>query len=62
MLLFDKNKYVFSVLVGILIASCSFEPAWIAGNNKAKIFWQKIDLKEPKTTVSYTHLTLPTIE
>lgn len=50
MLLFDKKKYIFSILVSVLIAGCSFEPAWIAGNNKAKTFWQKIDLKEPKTS------------
>ena len=50
MLLFDKKKYIFSLLLSVFIASCSFEPAWIAGNNKAKIFWQKIDLKEPKTS------------
>ena len=50
MLLFDKKKYIFPILLSIFIAGCSFEPAWIAGNNKAKIFWQKIDLKEPKTS------------
>ena len=50
MLLFDKKKYIFPILLGVFIAGCSFEPAWIAGNNKAKIFWQKIDLKEPKTS------------
>ena len=49
MLLFDKKKYIFSILLSVFIVGCSFEPAWIAGNNKAKIFWQKIDLKEPKT-------------
>ena len=53
MLLFDKNKYFLSILVGILIASCSFEPAWIAGKNKEKILWQKIDFKEPKTSNEY---------
>ena len=50
MLLFDKKKYIFSILVSVFIAGCSFEPAWIAGNNKAKTFWQKIDLKEPITS------------
>ena len=50
MLLFDKKKYIFPILLSVFIAGCSFEPAWIAGNNKAKIFWQKIDLKEPKTS------------
>ena len=55
MLSFDKKKYIFSLLLSVFIAGCSFEPAWIAGNNKAKIFWQKIDLKEPKT-ISEFHL------
>ena len=50
MLLFDKKKYIFSLLLSIFISSCSFEPAWMAGNNKSKILWQKIDLKEPKTS------------
>ncbi len=50
MLLFDKKKYSFSILLSVFIAGCSFEPAWIAGNNKAKTFWRKIDLKEPKTS------------
>tara|TARA_B100001996_G_C18429050_1_gene503790 strand:+ start:197 stop:700 length:504 start_codon:yes stop_codon:yes gene_type:complete len=50
MLLFDKKKYIFYFLLSIFIASCSFEPAWIAGDNKAKILWQKVDLKEPKTS------------
>ena len=53
MLLFDKKKYIFSILLSVFIAGCSFEPAWIAGNNKAKTFWQKIDLKEPKTSNEY---------
>ena len=50
MLLFDKKKYIFSLLLSIFITSCSFEPAWISGNNKSKILWQKLDLKEPKTS------------
>tara|TARA_B100000902_G_scaffold36219_1_gene43344 strand:- start:73 stop:576 length:504 start_codon:yes stop_codon:yes gene_type:complete len=50
MLLFDKKKYIFSLLLSIFISSCSLEPAWMAGNNKSKILWQKIDLKEPKTS------------
>ena len=50
MLLFDKKKYIFCFLLSIFIASCSFEPAWVAGDNKAKILWQKVDLKEPKTS------------
>ena len=49
MLLFDK-KYIFSLLLTIFIVSCSFEPAWIAGNNKATVLWQKVDLKQPKTS------------
>ena len=50
MLLFDKKKYIFPLLISIFISSCSFEPAWIAGNNKAKTLWQKVDLKESKTS------------
>ena len=50
MLLFDKKKYIFSILLSVFLVGCSFEPAWIAGNNKAKMFWQKIELNEPKTS------------
>ena len=50
MLLFDKKKYILSLLFSIFISSCSFEPAWIAGNNKSKILWQKVDLIKPKTS------------
>ena len=53
MLLFDKKKYIFALLLSVSIVGCSFEPAWVAGNNKAKIFWQKIDLKEPKTSSEF---------
>ncbi len=53
MLLFDKNKYIFSFLLSFFIAGCSLEPAWIAGNTKAKILWQRVDLKEPKTSNEY---------
>ena len=50
MLLFNKKKYIFFLLFSMLVASCSFEPAWVAGHNKAKILWMKIDLKEPETS------------
>ena len=50
MLSFDKKKYIFSLLLSIFIVGCSLEPAWITGNNKANIFWQKIELNEPKTS------------
>jgi len=50
MLLFDKKNSIFSILLSVFIIGCSFEPAWIAGNNTAKIFWQQVDLKEPKTS------------
>jgi len=50
MLLFDKKKYIFFLLFSMIIASCSFEPAWVAGHSKAKILWEKIDLKEPETS------------
>ena len=50
MLLFDKKKYIFFLLFSMIIASCSFEPAWVAGHSKAKTLWEKIDLKEPETS------------
>ena len=50
MLLFDKKKCIFFLLLSIIIASCAFQPAWIARNSKEKVFWQKINLKEPKTS------------
>ena len=50
MLLFDKKKYLFALLLGVFVAACSFEPAWMAKDQKAKILWQNIDLKEPKTS------------
>ena len=36
MLLFDKQKYLLALLFSVFIASCSFEPAWIAEDNKTK--------------------------
>ena len=50
MLLFDKKRYLFALLLSIFVAACSFEPAWISKNQKAKIFWRNVDLKEPKTS------------
>ena len=50
MLLFDKKKYLFALLLGVFVAACSFEPAWMAQDQKAKILWQKIDIKKPKTS------------
>tara|TARA_B100001057_G_scaffold172455_1_gene173219 strand:+ start:839 stop:1342 length:504 start_codon:yes stop_codon:yes gene_type:complete len=50
MLLFDKKRYIFFLLFSMIIGSCSFEPAWIARNNKEMVLWQKVDLKEPKTS------------
>ena len=50
MLLFNKQKYLFALLFGLFTASCSFEPAWIAKDNKSKILWQRVDIKEPITS------------
>ena len=50
MLLFDKQKYLLALLFSLFIASCSFEPAWIAKDNKIKIIWQRVDLREPITS------------
>tara|TARA_B100000902_G_C26951593_1_gene736091 strand:- start:113 stop:616 length:504 start_codon:yes stop_codon:yes gene_type:complete len=50
MLLFDKKKYLFTLLLSVFVAACSFEPAWVAKEHKAKVLWQKIELKEPKTS------------
>ena len=54
MLLFNKQKYLLSLLFGLFIASCSFEPAWIAKDNKTKILWQKVSLKEPSTNSEFS--------
>ncbi len=50
MLLFNKQKYLLALLFGVFIASCSFEPAWIAKDNKTKLLWQRVDIKEPITS------------
>ena len=50
MLLFNKQNYLLALLFGVLIASCDFEPAWIAKDNKIKVLWQKVNLKEPITS------------
>ena len=50
MLLFNKQNYLLALLFGVFIASCDFEPAWIAKDNKIKILWQKVNLKEPITS------------
>ena len=50
MLLFNKQKNLFVLLFGMFIASCSFEPAWIAKDNKIKNLWQRVDIKEPTTS------------
>ena len=49
MLLFDKQKYLLAVLCSVFIASCSFEPAWIAEENKTKILWRRVHIQEPIT-------------
>ena len=50
MLLFDKKKYLFALLLGVFITACSFEPAWMAQDQKVKILWQKVDIENPKTS------------
>ena len=50
MLLFNKQNYLLALLFGVFIASCDFEPAWIAKDNKIKVLWQKVNLKEPITS------------
>jgi hypothetical protein len=50
MLLFNKQNYLLALLFGVVIASCTFEPAWIAKDDKVKNFWRKIELKEPITS------------
>ena len=50
MLLFNKQNYLLTLLFGVFIASCAFEPAWIAKDNKIKILWQRVDLREPITS------------
>ena len=50
MLLFNTEKYLLALLLGVFVASCSFEPAWIATDNKIKTLWQRVDLREPITS------------
>ena len=50
MLLFNKQNYLLALLFGVFIASCAFEPAWIAEDNKIKILWQRVHIKEPITS------------
>ena len=50
MLLFNKQNYLLALLFGVFIASCAFEPAWIAEDNKIKILWQRVALREPTTS------------
>ena len=49
MSLFRKKKYFFTLLIGVFLVDCSFQPAWVAKNQKAKILWTQIDFKEAKT-------------
>ena len=50
MLLFNQQKYLLALLLSAFIASCSFEPAWITKDNKIKILWQRVDIKDPTTS------------
>ena len=50
MLLFKKKKYFFTLFLYVFITGCSFEPAWVAKNQKAKMLWERVDFKEAKTS------------
>ena len=50
MSLFKKDKYLFALLIGVFLVGCSFQPAWVSKNQKAKILWERIDFKEAKTS------------
>ncbi len=53
MLLFNKQNYLLALLFGVFIASCAFEPAWIAEDNKIKILWQRVALRESTTSKEF---------
>jgi LPS-assembly lipoprotein len=50
MSLFKKKKYLFNLLIGVFLVGCSFQPAWVSKNQKAKILWERIDFKEAKNS------------
>ena len=50
MSLFKKDKYLFALLIGVFLVGCSFQPAWVSKNQKAKILWERIDFKEAKNS------------
>lgn len=50
MSLFKKDKYLFALLIGVFLVGCSFQPAWVPKNQKAKILWERVDFKEAKTS------------
>ena len=50
MSLFKKKKYLFTLLIGVFLVGCSFQPAWVAKNQKAEILWERVDFIEAKTS------------
>ena len=50
MSLFKKKKYLFTILIGVFLLGCSFQPAWVPKNQKAKILWERVDFNEAKTS------------
>jgi LPS-assembly lipoprotein len=50
MSLFNNKKHLFNLLISVFLVGCSFQPAWVAKNQNAKILWQRIDFKEAKTS------------
>ena len=50
MLLFKKKKYLFTLLICVFLVGCSFQPAWVAKNQKAEILWERVDFIEAKTS------------
>ena len=53
MSLFKKKKYLFSILIGVFLVGCSFQPAWVPKNQKAKILWERVDFNEAKNSNEY---------
>ena len=50
MSLFKKKQYLFTLLISVFLVGCSFQPAWVAKNQKAEILWERVDFKEAKTS------------
>ena len=50
MSLFKRKKYLFILLIGVFLVGCSFQPAWVAKNQKTEILWERVDFIEAKTS------------